>query len=60
MDICIISSKDLLKHRQKIIMLANQLEHGWRTVAEYETNPIASYRNEKQTYILGAKLKLQE
>ena len=46
MDICIILAKDLLKHRQKIIKLADQSEHGWRTVAEYESNPIASNRGD--------------
>ena len=42
MYICIILAKDLLKHRQKVIKLADQSEQRWRTVAEYETNPIAS------------------
>ena len=35
-------AKDLLKHRQKIIKLADQSELGWRLVAEYESNPVAS------------------
>ena len=48
MDICIISAKDLLKNRQKIIELADQSEHGWRTVAEYETDPIASNSDDER------------
>ena len=56
MYICIISAKDLLKHRQKIIKLADQSEHGWRTVAEYETNPIASDSDgEKRIYRAEAR-----
>ena len=27
--LCMISAKDLLRHRQKIIKLADQSEHGW-------------------------------
>lgn len=51
MRLRIFSAKDLLKHRQKIIKLADQSEHGWRTVAEYETNPIASDSDdEKRIY----------
>ena len=31
-----------MKHRQKVIKLADQSELGWRLVAEYESNPVAS------------------
>ena len=51
-----ISAKDLLKHRQKIIKLADQSELGWRMVAEYETNPIASDSDdEKRIYKAEAR-----
>jgi hypothetical protein len=32
---------DLLNNRQKLIKLAEQSEHGWATVAEYEANELA-------------------
>ena len=60
MDICIISAKDLLKNRQKIIELADQSEHGWRTVAEYETNPIASNSDIRGAFIGLRHHELQE
>lgn len=37
-----IAAKDILKRRQKLIQLADTSELGWRMVAEYESNPIAS------------------
>ena len=53
---CIFSAKELLRHRQKVIKLADQSEHGWRTVAEYETNPIASdSEDEKRIYRAEAR-----
>ena len=33
---------EIIKHRQKLVMLADSSELGWRVVHEYETNPIAS------------------
>ena len=32
---------DIIKHRQKLIKLADTSEAGWRVVQEYETNPLA-------------------
>ena len=32
----------MIRHRQKLVQIADTSELGWRTVAEYETNPIAS------------------
>ena len=53
---CIFSAKELLRHRQKVIKLADQSENGWRTVAEYETNPIASdSEDEKRIYRAEAR-----
>ena len=33
---------EIIKHRQKLVMLADSSELGWRVVHEYETNPIVS------------------
>ncbi|XP_053398087.1 uncharacterized protein LOC123550494 [Mercenaria mercenaria] len=38
----LIEAKDIVKRRQKLIQLADSSSLGWRVVAEYETNPIAS------------------
>ena len=32
----------LIKHRQKLIKLADSTDSGWRLVQEYESNPLAS------------------
>ena len=32
---------DMLAHRQKLVMLADSSDLGWRVANEYETNPIA-------------------
>lgn len=54
--LCIFSAKDLLKHRQKIIKLADQSEHGWKMVTEYEANPVASDSDdEKRIYKAEAR-----
>lgn len=34
--------KDLIKHRQKLIKMADGSELGWKIVQEYEANPLAS------------------
>lgn len=36
------SAQQLLKQRQKMVLLADSTELGWRVVSEYESNPIAS------------------
>ena len=36
------SAKDMIKHRQKVIQLADSSELGWRVVEDYEKIPIAS------------------
>ncbi|XP_060572473.1 integrase/recombinase xerD homolog [Ruditapes philippinarum] len=38
----IIQAWELLKRRQKLVLLADTSDLGWKTVNEYETNPIAS------------------
>jgi hypothetical protein len=37
-----ISARELLKRRQKLVLLADTSDLDWKTVNEYETNPIAS------------------
>ena len=45
-----------MKHRQKIIKLADQSEYGWKVVTEYESNPVASDSDdEKRIYKAEAR-----
>jgi hypothetical protein len=47
---------DLVKHRQKLIKLADSTEHGWRVVQEYENNPLAENSDdEKKIYRAEAR-----
>ena len=41
-------AKDLIAGRQKLIKLADQSEHGWATVAEYETNELAADEDDEK------------
>ncbi|XP_053401280.1 uncharacterized protein LOC128557630 [Mercenaria mercenaria] len=46
----------MIKKRQKLVQLADSSELGWRVVAEYETNPIASDSDdEKKMYKAEAR-----
>ena len=50
------SAKDMIKHRQKVIQLADSSELGWRVVKEYEKIPIASDSDdEKRMYKAEAR-----
>ncbi|XP_045178604.2 uncharacterized protein LOC123538512 [Mercenaria mercenaria] len=52
----IIKALDMIKKRQKLVQLADSSELGWRMVAEYETNPIASDSDdEKKMYKAEAR-----
>ncbi|XP_060589346.1 uncharacterized protein LOC132744604 [Ruditapes philippinarum] len=54
--VSVIEAKDLIKRRQKLIQLADGSELGWRLVAEYESNPIASgSEDEKRIYKAEAR-----
>jgi len=42
---------DLIRHRQKLLQLANSSELGWQVVTEYKTNSLASGSDdEKRIY----------
>ncbi|XP_064642032.1 uncharacterized protein LOC135496587 [Lineus longissimus] len=47
---------EMLEKRNKIILLADSLEHGWKTVREYESNPLAEDSDDEQK-ILKAELR---
>ncbi|XP_053375474.1 uncharacterized protein LOC123557092 isoform X1 [Mercenaria mercenaria] len=52
----IIQARDMLKHRQKLVLLADTSDLGWRLVSEYEANPIASDSDdEKRIYKAEAR-----
>ena len=47
---------DMISHRQKLVQLADSSELGWRVVAEYEANPLASDSDdEKRIYKAEAR-----
>jgi len=51
MIIFLCSAKDMIRHRQKLVQLADSSELGWRVVSEYEANPLASDSDdEKRIY----------
>jgi len=50
------SALQLLRQRQKMILLADSSELGWREVNEYESNPIASdSEDERKIYRAEAR-----
>ncbi|XP_052809281.1 uncharacterized protein LOC128237738 [Mya arenaria] len=52
----IVQATELLKHRQKLVFLADTSELGWRVVSEYEANPIADDSDdEKRIYKAEAR-----
>ncbi|XP_072051521.1 uncharacterized protein [Amphiura filiformis] len=55
----------LLRDRQKLIKLAEQSEHGWTTVAEYETNELAEDEDDEKRIMraearAGRKIKQKQ
>ena len=52
----IVSARDIIKRRQKMVLLADASVLGWRVVNEYEVNPIASDSDdEKRIYKAEAR-----
>ena len=42
---------DILRHRQKLVKLADQFESGWKTMTEYETHNLADDSEDEKRII---------